>query len=152
MKYHARDYLGILGSHAALLLAVYAWISVGLPLPAAGALTVYLHVLLSGIFCFVCTSRWSGFAATVAMLLLLWFVPLEQILQACDFAILLAHWTLVLLVIALAAVYSFTRYDWAQKFFSALRIEIFFLLLFGVLIFPCLGIDALGILAAIFSA
>lgn len=152
MKYHARDYLAALGSHAALLLAVYAWISVGLPTPAAGELTVYLHVLLSGMFCLVCTSGWSGFAATVAMLLLLWNVPLEQILQACRFSVLLAHWKLVLLVIALAAVYSFTRYDWVQKLFAALRVEVFFLLLFGVLIFPRLGIDALGVLASIFCA
>jgi len=37
MKYHARDYLAVLGSHAALLLAVYTWMLAGLPEPEAGA-------------------------------------------------------------------------------------------------------------------
>ena len=71
MKYHARDYFAVLGSHAALLLAVYTWMLAGLPEPEAGALTVYVHIVLSGVFCLVCMSRWGGFAATAAMTLLL---------------------------------------------------------------------------------
>ena len=45
----------------------------------------------------------------------------------------------------LLAVYSFTRYDGLQKLFAALRVEVFFLLLFGLLIFPLFGMDALTV-------
>ena len=45
----------------------------------------------------------------------------------------------------LLAVYSFTRYDGVQKLFAALRVEVFFLLLFGLLIFPFFGMDALAV-------
>ena len=145
MKYHARDYLAVLGSHVVLLLAVYTWILVGLPTPEAGALTVYVHIVLSGVFCLVCMSRWGGFAATAAMTLLLWHLPLAQIFHACRLSVLITHWELTLLVLAFAAVYSFTRYDGLQKLFAALRVEVFFLLLFGLLIFPLLGMDALAV-------
>ena len=145
MKYHARDYLAVLGSHAALLLAVYTWMLAGLPEPEAGALTVYVHIVLSGVFCLVCASRWGGFAATAAMTLLLWHFPLAQIVHACRLSVLITHWELTLLVLAFAAVYSFTRYDGLQKLFAALRVEVFFLLLFGLLVFPFFGMDALAV-------
>lgn len=58
---------------------------------------------------------------------------------------LITHWELTLLVLVFAAVYSFTRYDGVQKLFAALRVEIFFLLLFGLLVFPFFGIDALAV-------
>ena len=48
-------------------------------------------------------------------------------------------------VLAFAAVYSFTRYDGLQKLFAALRVEVFFLLLFGLLVFPFFGMDALAV-------
>lgn len=89
MKYHARDYLAVLGSHAAL--------------------------------------------------------PLAQIFHACRLSVLITHWELTLLVLAFAAVYSFTRYDGVQKLFAALRVEVFFLLLFGLLVFPFFGMDALTV-------
>lgn len=142
MKYRLKDYLTIIGAHTALFAVIY--VLAGIAPPTAGVTAVYIHVLLSAVFCCICGSIWGGFAATVAMTILLWSHTITEILNVCNLYTLLLNWQLTLLAIVLAGVYSMTRYDRVQKLFAALRIELFFILLFGIIVFPALGIDAVG--------
>lgn len=149
MRHNNFSYIWILLAHAGLAGIVYLLIASSLTAPAASPLLIYIHIVLSAIFCMICLSLWVGFAATAAMTIVLWVHPLEYILHTVSFGWMLAHWKLVLLLLALAAAYSFATYYHAPKFFSAMRNMIFILMLIGLVILPAFGADGNAVLDSV---
>lgn len=141
MKHNGLYSVWIFFSHSVLLGIVFLLNASGLTTPAASPLLIYIHIVLSAVFCVICMSLWVGFAATASMTIVLWMYPLSDIFNAVSLNWMLAHWKLILFVLMLAAAYSLASYYHAPKFFGAMRNMILISMLFALVILPAFGID-----------